>query len=505
MAELDYALGQARMGLGRMEEARTTFQAVIDARRGGELAAQAQLMRGETLFHEGRLREALREFLQVDILYHAPRWQAAALLEAGKVYERLDQWADAAETYDSLVARFPRDPDAATARSRGESARQAVQDDATVAPVRRGTPGGKVVLNVNSRSFETVASLPTGFLSPRRGRSKSAQGNALDSCGKDPTMTRRKRSGVRIVPLAAVTFGLFLIVVRPGLADDPARLAPRSAESAAVDDPSASVSVESTTALVRVQVRRMVRWLAHWYVRTPPPERVTWGGLAACGGLGLVVLMERMLRLRERRVVPTAFTAKFVDHLHEGRLDCGQALDHCERHPSPAASVALAAVRRWGRPAGDLERAVAMAHRVETERLRRNVGTLRRVAALSALLGVLGTLFALGRALESIPPSSGPAISVVWGPALAAAITPLSTGLIVATLALVAYDGVQSRVETLAGALDRLGAETIEAIALAAPPAATPIAVARPPHLPTLRKDDRAPSAGRKAPNGSSS
>ena len=36
-------------------------------------------------------------------------------------------------------------------------------------------------------------------------------------------MTRRKRSGVRIVPLAAVTFGLFLIVVRSGLADDPAQ------------------------------------------------------------------------------------------------------------------------------------------------------------------------------------------------------------------------------------------------------------------------------------------
>jgi cellulose synthase operon protein C len=112
------------MGLGRLEDARTAFQAVIKARRGGELAAQAQLMRGETYFHEDRLREALREFLQVDILYNAPRWQAAALLEAGKVYERLDQWADAAEMYDRLVARFPEDPDAATARTRGESARK---------------------------------------------------------------------------------------------------------------------------------------------------------------------------------------------------------------------------------------------------------------------------------------------------------------------------------------------------------------------------------------------
>src|SRR5262245_31051640 len=112
------------MGLGRMEEARKCFQAVIGARKGGELAAQAQLMRGETYFHEDHLREAIREFLRVDILYDAPRWQAAALLEAGKAYERLDQWADAAETYNRLVARFPQDPDAPTARSRAEAARQ---------------------------------------------------------------------------------------------------------------------------------------------------------------------------------------------------------------------------------------------------------------------------------------------------------------------------------------------------------------------------------------------
>ncbi len=124
IADLDFALGHARVGAGRMEEARQSFQAVIDARRGGELAARAQLMRGEAYFHEDRLREALREFLQVDILYDAPRWQAAALLEAGKVYERLDQWADAAETYNRLVARFPGEPEAATARSRGEAAGQ---------------------------------------------------------------------------------------------------------------------------------------------------------------------------------------------------------------------------------------------------------------------------------------------------------------------------------------------------------------------------------------------
>jgi TolA-binding protein len=136
IAELDFARGRALLGLARPNEARAAFKVVIDARKGGDLAAQAQLMRGETYFHESRFREALSEFLKVHVLYDAPRWQAAALLEAGKVYERLAQWRDAAESYERLCSEFPKDPRAAEARDRLEAARK--QGSA------RAPSGGKV-------------------------------------------------------------------------------------------------------------------------------------------------------------------------------------------------------------------------------------------------------------------------------------------------------------------------------------------------------------------------
>ncbi len=113
-----FARGRALLGLARPEEARAAFQQVIESHPGSDLAAQAQLMRGETYFLEDRLREARMEFLKVDILYKSPRWQAAALLEAGKVEERLGQWAEAVETYDHLTTDFPEDPSAAEARKR---------------------------------------------------------------------------------------------------------------------------------------------------------------------------------------------------------------------------------------------------------------------------------------------------------------------------------------------------------------------------------------------------
>jgi TolA-binding protein len=120
IGEVDFARGRALLGLGQLETARESFQVVINKRKSkdDDLAARAQLMCGESYFHEDQFHEALREFLKVDILYQAPRWQAAALLEAGKVYERLDLWPDAAETYQRLVTRFPQDPSAAEARNR---------------------------------------------------------------------------------------------------------------------------------------------------------------------------------------------------------------------------------------------------------------------------------------------------------------------------------------------------------------------------------------------------
>ena len=130
MAEVDYARGRALQSMAppEFDKAREAYSAVISARKGGDLAARAQFMRGETYFLQKNYREALREFLKADILYDAPSWQAAALLEAGKVYEQLDQWADAAETYERLRSKFPTDPNATQAQTRLDLVRKRAEE-----------------------------------------------------------------------------------------------------------------------------------------------------------------------------------------------------------------------------------------------------------------------------------------------------------------------------------------------------------------------------------------
>ena len=201
-----------------------------------------------------------------------------------------------------------------------------------------------------------------------------------------------------------------------------------------------------------------------WYRVTPAGERITWGGLAACALLGTWVLIERTIRVRRERVIPAEFHARFLDRLTEGKLDRGKGLDYCELNQSPVARVAVAVVRRWGRPVADLERAVAMARQLEADRLRRNVGTLRRIAALGPLVGLLGSLLATGRVLSAL---GATAVADSWGPVLAGALAPLTAGVTVAILALVAYDGLVGRIEALVNALDRAGVETVDAIIMA--------------------------------------
>ncbi len=232
--------------------------------------------------------------------------------------------------------------------------------------------------------------------------------------------------------------------------------------------------------------------IAAWYWATPPAERIPSAGLVACGVLGGLTLLDRMFRLRRRRVMPNDFMKRFKDRMDDVKLERGKILDLCELNSSPASRVALAAVKRWGRSTLDLERGVSIATRVEADRLKRNVGTLRRIAAMAPLLGLLGSLLAAGRAFATGGND--------WAPAMATALAPVTAGVAMAILSLVAYDGLMGRVEKLVGNLERLGAETIDAISMAAPP--EPPRTAHPqPSEPPQRRHSHGPSGPARTPH----
>jgi TolA-binding protein len=107
--EVDYLLGRAAGASADFEAARRYYNKAVSSTTGGktETAAMAQWMIGETYFHQENFDAALREYLRVEILYPYPRWQAAALLQAGKCQEALGHKKDAAELYAKLIKVYP--------------------------------------------------------------------------------------------------------------------------------------------------------------------------------------------------------------------------------------------------------------------------------------------------------------------------------------------------------------------------------------------------------------
>jgi TolA-binding protein len=107
--EADYLLGRCLAAQARFTDSRQAYQRVVDSSTGHltETAAMAQWMIGESHFHQKNFQQAIKAYHRVESLYAFPRWQAAALLQAGKCHELSQNWKQAIQLYHQLLEEFP--------------------------------------------------------------------------------------------------------------------------------------------------------------------------------------------------------------------------------------------------------------------------------------------------------------------------------------------------------------------------------------------------------------
>jgi TolA-binding protein len=118
--EVDYLIGRCFANEAEFAQAREAYARVVNSKTANksETAAMAQFMTAETHFHAEQYAAALKAYLRVEVLYAYPTWQAAALLQAGKCNEQLNQWQHAAEAYSRLLRVYPNSAVAEEAASR---------------------------------------------------------------------------------------------------------------------------------------------------------------------------------------------------------------------------------------------------------------------------------------------------------------------------------------------------------------------------------------------------
>ncbi len=115
--------------------------------------------------------------------------------------------------------------------------------------------------------------------------------------------------------------------------------------------------------------------------------------IAAMSVLAVTMSLERLFALRRQRVLP-AELARGLEQLSNrpDGFDTREARRLCERFPSAAANVVQAMLARAGRPASEIESAVAQASQREADRLYANVRWINLAASISTMLGLIGTI-----------------------------------------------------------------------------------------------------------------
>jgi|YelNatPaOPRAMG01_1025707.scaffolds.fasta_scaffold00021_15 biopolymer transport protein ExbB len=168
--------------------------------------------------------------------------------------------------------------------------------------------------------------------------------------------------------------------------------------------------------------------------------------LAIFSVIGVAVFLEKLITLR-RKAVLTPELVQLIENLHSEE-ECQELLRLCEKKPGPLARIVALTVASRHLPKEEIEDLIEEQGRQEGRLLERGLVVLETVAAVSPLLGLLGTVFGIIKVFNVISVQGvGQAASFSAG--ISEALITTAFGLSIGIPALVAYNAFSSRAEGL--------------------------------------------------------
>lgn len=186
--------------------------------------------------------------------------------------------------------------------------------------------------------------------------------------------------------------------------------------------------------------------------------------IAACSFVLMLAVFERTLSLRRSRIAPRLFVERFLLQIEEDALGREEALRRCRENHSLTAEVFEAAVRKWGKPAVEVEQAVIDEGERATNQMRRFLRVINGVATVCPLMGLLGTVWGMMEAFNAIAGSSAMGRPELLAGGISGALLSTAAGLFVAIPALILYLFFVGRVDMLTMEIDRNGQQLVNLI-----------------------------------------
>jgi len=185
--------------------------------------------------------------------------------------------------------------------------------------------------------------------------------------------------------------------------------------------------------------------------------------IAVTGIVGLVILVERFYVIAVRsKTTGRLFTERVIQLVRGGRID--EAIKECAGSGSALADIGLLILRSRSRDETDLRNVADTASLVVVPNLTRRLPQLAVLAAAALLLGVLGTVLELRRALGAIGGGGATDRTISIASGISSSLEPVSFALVVAIVLIVGNGYLTGRSTLIVSQIQELSARLINAL-----------------------------------------
>lgn len=181
-----------------------------------------------------------------------------------------------------------------------------------------------------------------------------------------------------------------------------------------------------------------------------------------CSVLAVAIVLERLWALRADVVTPSRLIRQVPDLVTAGSLD--EDTLSALRADSPLGRVLAAGLGSRGEPRGVIRERVEEAGRQVVHELERYLNTLGTIAAVTPLLGLLGTVIGMIKVFTAIT-SRGVGDAQALAGGISEALLTTAAGLSVAIPTLILYRYLRGRVEALVVGMEAQAVHVIEKLA----------------------------------------
>ena len=183
--------------------------------------------------------------------------------------------------------------------------------------------------------------------------------------------------------------------------------------------------------------------------------------IIGCSVVAVAIVLERLWTLQEKRVLPPSVANQVWEWVQQNQLD----VNHIQQIPqsSPLGQVLAAGLAYRHAPREVLKEVVEDSGRHVVHDLERYLNPLGTIAAISPLLGLLGTVSGMIRSFTAIT-AEGVGNPTVLAGGISEALITTAAGLTVAIPALIAYRYLRGRIDGLVVKIEKESIRFIEAL-----------------------------------------